>query len=135
MTTKPKIISGKDFMEKYVSTESGILEYAVFRKGAPLGECLGKGRYFSFHRHSADHYSEDEYCVGVGECGLKDDAKIMVLKNSHKHSGSEIKKFALKHGVDGAFDLKEYERYVLGKDADVPYLGLVIYNPKVLVEP
>lgn len=122
---KIKIISGKEFMERYVSTDSGDLEYAVFEEGVSLGECLGKGMYFSFSKGSAFHYENHEDCIDVGACRLIDDAKILVLKNTDKHKGSEIKKFAKKCKADGVFDIDEYN----GK---APYLGLVIYNTNVL---
>lgn len=125
MNIAAKLITGKEFMDKYISTDSGDLEYALFEKGVSLGECLGKGMYLSFTRGSSFHYENHEDCIDVGACRLKDEANILAVKNTQKYKGSEIKKLAKKHKADGAFDINEHK----GK---TPYLGLVIYNTDIL---
>ena len=125
-----KIITGDKFKKKYLSTDSGFFEHV--RMTASLGCALGRGFYLSVSEGSAFHYSNSEYAdCDIGTISywmLADEAKIMLVPNAQNLSNKVIRAKATRLKVDGAFDPNEHP---FGRKTS-PYLGLVIYNKKVI---
>jgi hypothetical protein len=120
-----EVISGADFKKQYLSTSSGDLEKAYFgNQEVSMGAVLGKGTYYSVSSGSSDHYESDDDYTGTDYFGLADNAKIMLVPDAQIIGGSKIQATAKKLGADGAYDPTE------GQGG--PYLGLVIYNSKVI---
>ena len=122
-----KILSGKQFKDKYLSTDSGYFENVRMTVG--LGCALGSGLYLSVSEHSASHYRDSEYSSGiVSYWELSDEAKIMLVPNAQEISSKKIIS-AVKHiEADGVFDPNEVP---FGRKTS-PFLGLVIFNKKVI---
>ena len=128
VSDRQSIISGKEFKQKYLTTDSGELEKAFFDSEDDMdsmGSVLGDGSYYSVTVDSSNHYEADDYYSGTDYFQLSDSAKIMLIPDAQTIGGSKVKKIALQHKADGAYDPTE------GQDNN-PYLGLVVYNPKVI---
>ena len=128
LLNKPLTISGREFKQKYLTTSSKQLEKAYFENGEDIdsmGAVLGDGEYYSVTSDSSDHYESDDYYSGTDYYDLSDNAKILIIQDAGQFSGDEIKKMALANKADGVYDPTE------GKNNN-PYLGLVIYNSKVV---
>jgi hypothetical protein len=122
------IISGKEFKKKYLTTISGFLEKAFFDSGDDInsmGSVLGDGIYYSVTIDSSNHYESDDYYLGTDYFELADSAKIILINDAQTIGGNKVKKLALQNKADGAYDTTE------GINNN-PYLGLAIYNPKVI---
>jgi len=130
-TSNQSIVSGKIFKTKYLTTNSGKLEKAFFKykdeeqEFDTMGSVLGKGSYFSVTADSSAHYESDDYYVGSDEYELSDNAKILLVSDAQSIGANEIKKIAREYEVDGVYDPTEGQN-------NNPYLGLVIYNIKVV---
>jgi len=121
-----QIISGADFKRKYLTTSSEQLERANFEGNHmnSMGSVLGRGMYFSVSQDSSDHYESDDYYSGTDYYDLLDSAKIMLVPKASEIGGQKIEQIANKMKADGVYDPTEGE--------DSPYLGLVIYNQRVV---
>ena len=120
-----EVISGADFKKQYLSTSSGDLEKAYFDdQEVSMGAVLGKGSYYSVSAESSDHYESDDDYTGTDYFGLADNAKIVLVPDAQRIGGAKIQAIAKSLRADGAYDPTE------GQNG--PYLGLVIYNPKVI---
>jgi len=122
------LISGKEFKQKYLTTNSGKLEKAFFDDKDDvdsMGSVLGDGSYYSVTADSSNHYEADDYYSGTDFFRLSDSAKIMLIPDAQTVGGNKVKQMALQHKADGVYDPTE------GTDNN-PYLGLVIYNSSVI---
>lgn len=122
-----KTITGKQFKKKYLSTASGFFENV--RMAVGLGCALGDGIYLSVSEDSASHYRDSKYAVGgISYWELSDEAVIMLAPNGQETPIKTIRSEAKRLNADGVFDSNEVP---FGRKTS-PYLGLVIYNKKVI---
>jgi len=122
------IITGKQFKQKYLTTNSAKLEKAFFDNGDDMdsmGSVLGDGIYYSVTADSSNHYESDDYYFDTEYFELSDAAKIMLVPDAQTIGGNKVKQMALQHKADGVYDPTEGQN-------NNPYLGLVIYNSKVV---
>ena len=133
-TSGYEIVTGKEFKQRYLSTESGELEKVYFQneeggvqwEPVSMGAVLGYGEYFSVSLDSSEHYTNDDYYASTGYYVLDDKAKIMLIPNAQEIGGVKIMDIAMRNRVDGVYDPTE------GAEPEMAYLGLAIYNPKVI---
>jgi hypothetical protein len=122
------LISGKEFKQKYLTTDSGELEKAFFDNKNDvdsMGSVLGDGSYYSVTADSSNHYEADDYYSGTEYFHLSDSAKIILRPDAQTIGGNKVKQMALLHKADGVYDPTE------GTDNN-PYLGLAIYNQSII---
>jgi len=126
ITDNIEIITGEEFLKRYVDLPEKMLTKVLFNYegeigNLSMGESLGKGEYFCATKDCVFHYENDDYFGGYSHAELNKNAKIGILKNPYsvdKNFFSEISNY-----VDALYSPNENE---------YGYLGLVVYNPKIL---